>query len=82
MSGHDHLRAVIRAAGARFCRCRVTRNAGREGKAKVPPVAIYVTRKKLQPPTHSEGFDQPYSVRIAEDGAFQIQPWVEEALDV
>jgi predicted kinase len=34
------------------------RNAGREGKAKVPPVAIYATRKKLQPPSYAEGFDQ------------------------
>ena len=46
------------------------RNAGREGKAKVPPVAIYATRKKLQPPSYAEGFDQLYSVSIAEEGAF------------
>ena len=57
------------------------RNAGREGKAKVPPVAIYATRKKLQPPTYSEGFDALYSVRITEDGGFAAQPWVVEVLD-
>jgi len=57
------------------------RNAGREGKAEVPPVAIYATRKKLQPPTYSEGFDALYSVRITEDGAFQVQPWIEEVTD-
>ena len=57
------------------------RNAGREGKAKVPPVAIYATRKKLQPPSYAEGFDALYSVRIAEDGGFQVQPLVEEAVD-
>jgi predicted kinase len=56
----------------------VKRNAAREGKAKVPPVAIYATRKKLQPPSYAEGFDQLYSVRIAEDDAFQVQPWIEE----
>ena len=33
------------------------RNAGREGKAKVPSVAIYATRKKLQPPSYAEDFD-------------------------
>ena len=53
------------------------RNAEREGKAKVPPVAIYATRKKLQPPSYSEGFAALYSVRIAEDGVFQVQPWIE-----
>jgi predicted kinase len=57
------------------------RNAWREGKAKVPPVAIYATRKKLQPPSYAEGFDALYSVRIAVDGAFQVQPWVEEIAD-
>jgi predicted kinase len=53
------------------------RNGGREGKAKVPPVAIYATRKKLQPPSYAEGFDALYSVSIAEDGVFQVQPWIE-----
>jgi predicted kinase len=57
------------------------RNAGRGGTAKVPPVAIYVTHKKLQPPSYAEGFDALYSVRIAEDGAFQLQAWPEEAPD-
>ena len=57
------------------------RNAGREGKTKVPPVAIYATRKKLQPPSYTEGFDALYSVRIADDSAFQVEPWVEEAVD-
>jgi hypothetical protein len=59
----------------------VKRNAAREGKAKVPPVAIYATRKKLQPPSQAEGFDHLYSVQIAEDGAFRVRPWIEEATD-
>jgi predicted kinase len=57
------------------------RNAGREGRAQAPPVAIYATRKKLQPPSDVEGFDPLYSVRIAEDGAIQVQPWPEETMD-
>jgi predicted kinase len=57
------------------------RNDGREGKAKVPPVAIYATRKKLQPPSYAEGFDALDSVRIAEGGSFQVHPWIEEAID-
>jgi predicted kinase len=61
----------------------VKRNQGRDGKAKVPPVAIYATRKKLQRPSYAEGFDQLYSVRIADDGDFAIQPIFDaaEALD-
>jgi predicted kinase len=34
------------------------RNRGREGKARVPDVAIFVTAKKLQPPQVEEGFDE------------------------
>ena len=42
------------------------RNRGREGKARVPDVAIFTTRKRLVPPTIEEGFDEvvvvPYEV--------------------
>jgi predicted kinase len=33
------------------------RNAARGDNAMVPPVLIYAKRKKLQPPSHAEGFD-------------------------
>jgi predicted kinase len=36
----------------------VVRNRRREGKARVPDVAIFVTAKKLVPPTLAEGFDE------------------------
>ena len=36
----------------------VARNRLREGKARVPDVAIYATAKKLVPPSFSEGFDE------------------------
>ena len=36
----------------------VARNRGREGKARVPDVAIFVTAKKLVPPALGEGFDE------------------------
>jgi predicted kinase len=36
----------------------VARNRGREGKARVPDVAIFVTAKKLVPPSFEEGFDE------------------------
>jgi predicted kinase len=36
----------------------VARNRLREGAARVPDVAIFVTAKKLVPPTFAEGFDE------------------------
>ncbi|HEX6086892.1 MAG TPA: ATP-binding protein [Thermoanaerobaculia bacterium] len=36
----------------------VVRNRRREGKARVPDVAIFVAAKKLKPPTLEEGFDE------------------------
>jgi predicted kinase len=46
------------------------RNRQREGKARVPDVAIYATMKKLAAPTFAEGFDHIFIVQIAEDGGF------------
>ena len=36
----------------------VARNRLREGKARVPDVAIFVTAKKMVPPGFTEGFDE------------------------
>ena len=36
----------------------IARNQQREGKARVPKVAIYVARKRLEPPAAEEGFDE------------------------
>ncbi len=41
------------------------RNRARAGKARVPDVALFATRKRLVPPSYAEGFDGLYSVRIA-----------------
>lgn len=40
----------------------VARNREREGKARVPDVAIYVTAKKFVPPRFEEGFDEIHVV--------------------
>jgi predicted kinase len=40
----------------------VERNRLREGKGRVPDVAIYVTSKKLVPPKFEEGFDEIHVV--------------------
>ena len=34
------------------------RNRQREGKARGPDVALFVTKKKLAPPSYDEGFDE------------------------
>ena len=49
----------------------VARNRQREGKGKVPDVAIYVTRAKLKPPTTSEGFDEVHIIATGSTTAQQ-----------
>ncbi len=36
----------------------IARNRSREGKARVPDVVIFVTARKLVPPSFDEGFDE------------------------
>lgn len=58
--------AQARAHGARVVayyfettvRDAVARNRRREGKARVPDAALFVTAKKMDPPSLSEGFDE------------------------
>ncbi|HEU0093878.1 MAG TPA: AAA family ATPase [Vicinamibacteria bacterium] len=49
------------------------RNRSRVGKGRVPDVAVFVTSKRLQPPTAAEGFDAVYRVH-AEGGDFVVVP--------
>ena len=48
------------------------RNKMREGKARVPDVAIYATAKKLVAPSIEEGFDGLLCVRL-NDSAFEVR---------
>lgn len=57
------------AATARDC---VGRNRGREGTARVPPVAIFSAAKRLVVPTKEEGFDELWQVTIRPDGGFDV----------
>ena len=50
--------------------CRA-RNALREGRARVPDVALFVTAAQLEPPSLSEGFDELYFVQLR-DGEYII----------
>ncbi|MCT7984482.1 ATP-binding protein [Laspinema sp. A4] len=57
----------------------LTRNQQREGKARVPDYALYMTRNKLVPPTYSEGFHQLFHVKIGDHPrTFEIYPWTQE----
>ena len=49
----------------------IRRNRLREGRARVPDVAIFAIRKRLEPPSAFEGFDELWTVRLDEArGAF------------
>jgi predicted kinase len=72
--------AAARAAGAKVvgyffdatAKDCLARNRGREGKARVPDVAIHVARARLEPPTREEGFDALFIV-TAEGGEFHLR---------
>jgi predicted kinase len=49
------------------------RNRRREGRARVPDVAVHVAAARMQPPTLDEGFDELYRVRAA-GGGFEVTP--------
>jgi len=53
------------------------RNQQRLGKARVPDIAIYVTIKKLVPPSYSEGFQQLFYVQMTCESGFVVHPWNE-----
>jgi predicted kinase len=50
----------------------VGRNRGREGRARVPDVAIFTTAKRLVVPSRDEGFEELYQVTIAGEGGFEV----------
>jgi predicted kinase len=54
------------------------RNQGREGKSRVPDVAIYSTLKKLERPTLNEGFDRLFHVRLSPTGGFDVTEGFDE----
>jgi predicted kinase len=74
--------ALARAHGARVIgyyfnattREAVGRNRGRDGKQRVPDVAIFTKAKQMVKPTREEGFDELYAVTIPADGAFDVHP--------
>lgn len=51
----------------------LARNAARPPGERIPPVGLYGTRKRFQPPTLAEGFDALYRVTLGDDGAMLIE---------
>lgn len=50
------------------------RNRTREGRDRVPDVAIFAARKRLEAPTYDEGFNHLYMVIVNEETrAFDVQ---------
>jgi predicted kinase len=74
------LLALARAAGARIvgyyfdCSPRecLERNQNREGRKRVPRVAIFAIAKRLVRPMRSEGFDDLYRVRPLPGTGFEV----------
>jgi predicted kinase len=51
----------------------VGRNRLREGKERVPHVALYATRKRMEVPSLAEGFDQLFFVRLPGGSRFEVR---------
>lgn len=49
------------------------RNAGREGKARVPDNAIRSMYRQLEIPTRAEGFNRVYRVTARDEHAFNVE---------
>lgn len=56
----------------------LSRNAAREGKARIPDVGLYATHQRLQRPSLADGFDELFVVRIDRDGGFDVRPMDED----
>jgi predicted kinase len=55
----------------------LARNRLRTGKDRVPDVALYTVARKLERPSHAEGFDYLFHVRLAGDLIFDVREWVD-----
>jgi len=77
--------SITRAFGARLTAyyfsapiqdCLV-RNRQRTEKSLVPDAAIFITQKRLQPPTLAEGFDQIWQVNVDLNGSVSLEERIE-----
>lgn len=74
--------SIARAHGARVIgyyfdvstREAVSRNRQRQGRERVPDVAIFTTARRMVPPRAGEGFAELFRVSITDDGQFDVRP--------
>ena len=52
----------------------VGRNRGREGRSRVPDVAIFTKARQMTVPVREEGFDELYRVAIRDDRTYLVEP--------
>ena len=64
---------------SRIHRC-LERNATRGGQQRVPDIAVYVAAKRLDVPSHAEGFDCLYRVRLVGQAGVRRLSQLETAL--
>jgi predicted kinase len=57
-AGRRHGARIVAVYFETDVRTAIMRNRQREGRARVPDVAIFTTKKKLVPPALQEGFDE------------------------
>lgn len=80
VAGRAEVIALGRARGARIVGYRfdarvpecLERNAQRQGREHVPAVAIHAAASRWEAPSHAEGFDRLYRVRIGDAGDFEV----------
>lgn len=51
----------------------LARNRQREGRARVPDVALFAARKRLEAPADDEGFDARYEVSLVAPQGFAVE---------
>lgn len=73
--GHRYVAQVIGYSFELEVKRSLAWNAQRTGVARVPPVGIFATLKRLAAPTYAEGFDQLYTIRATANDQFEIIPY-------
>lgn len=76
--GHAHGARVVGYFFASDLKQCLERNARRQGRARVPEVALFATVKQLKRPSLAEGFAALYHVTMTAEGGFRVEDWKEE----
>lgn len=79
--GREHGARVVGYYFASDLKRCLARNARREGRARVPEVALFATVKQLRRPHRAEGYEALYHVTLGAEGDFRVEDWREESDD-